>query len=210
MAKRTFVANMLLTVAGLVALGIGDAYAAPSGLTLCHVPPGDPANAHTISVAEAAVGPHLAHGDQLGECGAGCVTDADCAEEDACTLGTCEDGECAYLVVDCFDLDPCTDDACDGAGGCTHTPTESPPETSEVTCDDELDNDCDGAPDAADSDCVFCGNDIIEGTEECDTTGEIIKGDPDCEGICPGSVNECGCLPPGHENACRCVSLTDV
>ncbi len=35
---------------------------------LCHVPPGNPDNAHTISVAEDALEAHLAHGDVEGEC----------------------------------------------------------------------------------------------------------------------------------------------
>ncbi len=37
-------------------------------VTLCHVPPGNPENAHTIEVSESAVEAHLAHGDILGEC----------------------------------------------------------------------------------------------------------------------------------------------
>jgi hypothetical protein len=35
---------------------------------ICHIPPGNPDNAHTISVDESAVEAHLAHGDSLGEC----------------------------------------------------------------------------------------------------------------------------------------------
>jgi hypothetical protein len=35
---------------------------------ICHIPPGNPDNAHTISVAQAAVPAHLAHGDTLGPC----------------------------------------------------------------------------------------------------------------------------------------------
>ena len=30
---------------------------------LCHVPPGNPANAHVIEVADSAIPAHLAHGD---------------------------------------------------------------------------------------------------------------------------------------------------
>jgi hypothetical protein len=37
-------------------------------VTICHIPPGNPDNAHTIRVSENAVDAHLAHGDTLGEC----------------------------------------------------------------------------------------------------------------------------------------------
>jgi hypothetical protein len=36
---------------------------------VCHIPPGNPANAHTIHVGAPAVRAHLAHGDSLGKCG---------------------------------------------------------------------------------------------------------------------------------------------
>ncbi|HXU72276.1 MAG TPA: hypothetical protein VN947_23290 [Polyangia bacterium] len=36
--------------------------------TICHLPPGNPANAHTLCVGNAAVPAHLAHGDNLGSC----------------------------------------------------------------------------------------------------------------------------------------------
>ena len=37
-------------------------------VTLCHRPPGNPENAHTITVGRSAVPAHLAHGDTLGPC----------------------------------------------------------------------------------------------------------------------------------------------
>lgn len=38
-------------------------------VTLCHIPPGNPDNAHTITVGQNAVPAHLAHGDTDGACG---------------------------------------------------------------------------------------------------------------------------------------------
>jgi subtilisin family serine protease len=40
----------------------------PQKAEVCHVPPGNPGNAHTISVNENAVPAHLAHGDIVGAC----------------------------------------------------------------------------------------------------------------------------------------------
>jgi hypothetical protein len=52
-----------------VALVASVGSAAPSDkVTICHIPPGNPRNAHTIVVAESAVPAHLAHGDSLGAC----------------------------------------------------------------------------------------------------------------------------------------------
>jgi hypothetical protein len=47
--------------------GAGYGYGADK-VTICHVPPGNPANAHTITVGAPAVPAHLAHGDTLGPC----------------------------------------------------------------------------------------------------------------------------------------------
>jgi len=39
-----------------------------AAVTLCHIPPGNPSNAQTITVSAAAVQAHLNHGDTLGAC----------------------------------------------------------------------------------------------------------------------------------------------
>src|SRR5438128_520763 len=36
--------------------------------TVCHIPPGDPDHAHTLSVGDGAVQAHLGHGDCVGAC----------------------------------------------------------------------------------------------------------------------------------------------
>ena len=38
------------------------------GYEICHIPPGNPSNAHTIEVEDGAVDAHLRHGDHRGEC----------------------------------------------------------------------------------------------------------------------------------------------
>lgn len=37
-------------------------------VTICHIPPGNPDNAHAITVSINAIPAHLAHGDSLGDC----------------------------------------------------------------------------------------------------------------------------------------------
>jgi hypothetical protein len=42
--------------------------AAGPKVTICHIPPGNPDNAHEITVSISAVPAHLAHGDDIGAC----------------------------------------------------------------------------------------------------------------------------------------------
>src|SRR5215208_3529281 len=63
LASVVALAAMMLAAAPAFAQDGGD-----NKVTICHIPPGNPANAHTISVGEAAVPAHLAHGDFIGSC----------------------------------------------------------------------------------------------------------------------------------------------
>jgi len=52
-------------------------------------------------------------------CGYESLGEGECVDGDACTIGDhCDEGECVGLPIVCDDSNPCTDDSCDGLGGC--------------------------------------------------------------------------------------------
>ena len=57
-------AGLMMTQPSPVRAGGGE-----EKVTICHRPPGNPENEHTITVGAPAVPAHLAHGDDIGECG---------------------------------------------------------------------------------------------------------------------------------------------
>jgi hypothetical protein len=63
--KRVFVGKKKAK-RGLHRSAAADQYA--EKVLICHIPPGNPANAHTIFVSSNAVPAHLRHGDTLGVC----------------------------------------------------------------------------------------------------------------------------------------------
>ena len=109
--------------------GLSGAVAAKNTkVELCHIPPGNPGNAQTLSVSESAVPAHLGHGDYLGPCvPAGPTCQEVCEDNNPCTIETCEPGTTICIAdppqLNCDDGDPNTLDACDAAqGGCINTP----------------------------------------------------------------------------------------
>lgn len=57
----------------LITLVSAEAFAqgGPPRSTICHIPPGNPANGQTLTLPEPAIQAHLAHGDVIGACAGG-------------------------------------------------------------------------------------------------------------------------------------------
>jgi hypothetical protein len=149
---------------------------------VCHVPPGNPDNEHTICIARPAVPVHIARGSYLGACSA----------EDADGDGT-PDGD------DVCPDDP--DDDGDGDGLCADDDN-----CPEVDNPGQEDGDSDGVGDACDN----CPDDANDTQDDADQDGlgdacDACPGDPDNDvdqdGIC-GDVDNCPDVAnPGQEDA---------
>ncbi|MBN1450521.1 MAG: hypothetical protein JW963_05845 [Anaerolineales bacterium] len=61
--------------------------------TICHVPPGNPDNAHSISISASAIPAHMGHGDRVGPCDG----------TDATGVITCGDRGCDTVIVTLVD-----------------------------------------------------------------------------------------------------------
>ncbi|MEO6193299.1 MAG: calcium-binding EGF-like domain-containing protein [Thermoanaerobaculia bacterium] len=115
--KRLSICTLLLA---LLSFG-APAWAAK--VTICHVPPGNPSNFHTITVDDNALPAHLGHGDLVGACSANCSQL--CNDGNACTIDACDaGGHCAatHPPVNCNDSNACTTDSCNPATGCASAP----------------------------------------------------------------------------------------
>ena len=104
----------------LLALGAAAAQAAgPQQVKVCHLPPGNPSNFHTITISADALPAHLAHGDLPGACTQFC--DQLCDDGNPCTIDACDSSErCEpqHPPVNCNDGMLCTEDSCNPATGC--------------------------------------------------------------------------------------------
>jgi hypothetical protein len=132
----------------------------------CPVPDGDP----KLSTCDRGqcVSPDCTP-QNTGACGsAQCAYDADCHAKVDCIAGRCIAGTCLFVPDDA----KCGGTVCDAKTGCGLFPTCSPTSTTEVSCADGVDDDCDGLVDCEDTDCSGkpCGDGCTEG------------------GVCSGSV----------------------
>jgi hypothetical protein len=102
LAAMTAIAALMLAATPALAQSQGLGGDDRGKVTICHVPPGNPDNQHTISVGASAVAAHLAHGDYLGECkddgngngnGNGDGRDNDRDFRDFCRFFDCRDND---------------------------------------------------------------------------------------------------------------------
>ncbi len=153
---------------------------------ICHLPPGNPSNAHTISVTQAALPAHLAHGDGAGPCVCPPDEEWDCypAPIETDGIGTCQRG-----------TKTCSADG-QGYGECVGAIVPAP-----EVCGDQLDTDCDGVVDDGCTTCVpaseACGNGV---DDDCD--GTVDEG---C--VCaPGAATACYDGPAGTAGVGACAA----
>ncbi len=155
-----------------------------------------------------------------GACVAACPEGDPCDDGSACTSGdVCAGGACGGAPVACDDLNPCTDDGCDPATGCTSSPNAAACDDGSdctagdvcaggacggtaVVCADGngcTDDGCDPA-----TGCVFTPNAL-----PCDDGDACTSGDACADGACDGTAVVCadgnGCTDDGCDPATGCV-----
>jgi len=120
---------------------------------------------------------------------AACASAAECDDQDACTLDSCDPLlGCTHAAVGCDDQDACTADTCDPATGCVHP---------QVACDDGdpcTTDTCDPATGCAHAqvacdDGDVCTTDACEPASGCshalDCADPACAGRPECNGCQP-------------------------
>ena len=133
------------------------------------------------------------------------LSQGECVDGDSCTVGDhCDEGICVGSPVQCNDDNPCTDDTCDGLGGCTFADNQD-------ACDDQdpcsVGDHCSGGSCSgiqvpcdcqSDEDCAQLEDgDPCNGTLLCDTEQLPYKCD-----VAPASLIVCP-PPEGPEAACQ-------
>ncbi len=124
----------------------------------------------------------------------GCVhapNDVTCTDDNACTVGeACSKGLCqGALFADCNDTNPCTEDSCDPASGCSH-------ELNAKTCDDSQPCTNDGCDPI--KGCVHLPNSATCTDGNACTVGEACS-----KGLCQGALFAvCNDANPCTDDSC--------
>lgn len=189
MRKLTLLSLLFLAVScGTDTVNI-DQYALecskPGGVTICHVPPGNPSAAHTITVGHPAVlkGHFKNHkGDHYGPCT--CEDRQDCQPQ-------CEENDCECLQ-NCPPPPRCGDQECNGVETCSTCSLDCG--VCEPTCGDQVCNinetcescitDCGQCPPPP----SYCGDESCDISESCDN--------------CQIDCGECPPPPCGDDECC--------
>lgn len=74
---RTTILIIVVAAIGLISLSAMKKTDDGKKVTICHIPPGNPDNAHSITISINALPAHLAHGDSEGPCNAQCTLQTD-------------------------------------------------------------------------------------------------------------------------------------
>ncbi len=129
--------KVITLLAMLSILCAAMAHAAPKPkVTICHFPPGNPANWHTITISENALQTHQnRHGDLIDIACEDASCDQLCGDGDVCTQDVLADVDDCLCIpeprpqIDCDDSNPCTVDSCvsDDDQGCVNTAVPNEP-----------------------------------------------------------------------------------
>ncbi len=162
----------LLALALVLGAAAAEAAKLPK-ITICHFPPGNPANWHTITISENALQKHQdQHGDLIGVACEDASCEQLCSDGDACTQDVMASEDCICLPspgppVDCDDDNPCTLNDCDPVDGCLNTP-----EPMDWPC---MENDVAGLCDGNGT-CDLCAGVVCDAPDQCQEDGTCNAG----------------------------------
>ncbi len=141
-----------------------------------------------------------------GDCGAPPSTETSCTDglDDDCDAAVdCDDSDCS---ADPACAGPtCGDATCDsGEDACNCATDCGAPPSSESSCTDGLDDDCDGAVDCADADCSAdpaCAPSGCDGDGVCESGEDCNNCSSDCDGVTSGRPSNRYCCGDGTQDA---------
>jgi len=207
MKKILFLALMITAVTGFFNQPVA-VYAGDVKVEVCHIPPGDPTNFHTLKVSDNAAPAHLGHGDFLGSCDT--PAEIRCDDGNACTIDAYVPG-----TVTCDNTQPvqcggdlCSNTTCDPVDGCVDAPTmcdSSDPCIAVSICDPN-----DGLCNSTATSCAAgevcepglgCVPDVCQSDAQCqqelDSPLAICSSLGDCRVAAPLSTNGAACTVSG-------------